>query len=134
MVLTRDFDISIFQTILLATETVWHHFGTYFHHIQFYCLHNSQVTTAFHHLFLPPPNILISSWNCQKYFCSMFLILKCDNEESWRRSVGLIVQKMKYYTVLKKEGISYIWQKEGKLPGLVTSYTRIVFKTIFKER
>jgi len=48
-------------------------------------------------------------------------VLKCGAGEGWRRSVGPIVCKMKYYIESRSRGISYIQQTEGRVTGLVTS-------------
>jgi len=34
-------------------------------------------------------------------------VLKCEAEEGWRRSVGLIVWEMRYYIESRRRGISY---------------------------
>jgi hypothetical protein len=61
--------------------------------------------------------------------------MECDAREGWRKSVGPTVLEMKYYTEPRRTGISYIQYKEGRVPGLVTSWVETAFKNTFlKER
>jgi hypothetical protein len=61
-----------------------------------------------------------------KWIRNTWKVLKCG-AEGWKRSVGLIVWEMKYYTESRRTGISYIQQKDGRLTGLVTSCVETAF-------
>jgi hypothetical protein len=63
--------------------------------------------------------------HCGKYIRNTWRVLKCGAGEGWR-SVGPIVQKMKYYTVKEERNILHT-KKEGKLTGLVTSCIKTAF-------
>ena len=62
-------------------------------------------------------------------------VLKCGAGEGWRRSVGPIVCKMKYYIESRSRGISYMKYVNGRRTGLVTFCVENAFYNgLLKER
>jgi hypothetical protein len=60
--------------------------------------------------------------------------MECGARKGWRKSVGSTVLEMKkYYTASRRTGVSYIQiqYKEGRIPGLVTSWVETAFINMF---
>jgi hypothetical protein len=62
--------------------------------------------------------------------------LNCGAGGGWKRSVGLIIQKMKkYYLESRNRGLSYMKYVNGRRTGLVTFCVETAFyNRLLKER